>query len=220
MLEHPEWFLLQPDPEKPENVRTMGEEILHLPYSVNLRCTALMMLTMNWEKRITSRELLHICRKNIEVCNDAERILNEQAGNGNSAAGLDDEDVGMRVFGRRYGMMAPDEPPTGGPPPGQGPPVGQVNLTQQEAAVDAELGLLQQRLLELQRDSQEARQDNGGQVAGGLVAGGGQGITDSGISEIASVQQSEPPEPPEPQSQSRRTDSYQPPSIDSDPDSS
>lgn len=62
-----------------DTTTTMGESIPKSCFSVTLRGTVLRMLTYKWKDRLTSRELLKICRDAIKICDNAKLLLKDPA---------------------------------------------------------------------------------------------------------------------------------------------
>ncbi|CAG8957998.1 hypothetical protein HYFRA_00000341 [Hymenoscyphus fraxineus] len=74
-----DFFLLKPDIHASPTrfIMTMGKSVLKAPYSVTLRCVVLKMLAYEQRDRITSRELLKVCRDSLRILRAADRQMEE-----------------------------------------------------------------------------------------------------------------------------------------------
>ncbi|CAG8953837.1 hypothetical protein HYFRA_00006729 [Hymenoscyphus fraxineus] len=91
-------FYFDYDPTK-DAILTMGRSILKTPYSVTLRSVAVRMLAYAMRDRITPRELLKMCKNNIRICDEAEKVWEEMAVTGRPAPVGDDMGAGTGMGG-------------------------------------------------------------------------------------------------------------------------
>ncbi|CAG8979328.1 hypothetical protein HYALB_00002452 [Hymenoscyphus albidus] len=72
-----DFFLLKPDIHASATrfITTMGRSVLKMPHSVTLRCVVLKMLAYEQRDRITSRELLKVCRDSIMISRAADQQM-------------------------------------------------------------------------------------------------------------------------------------------------